>query len=1528
MFGELTALRGAIGRVLGSFALLGVFVLATSCALLFHLNLPRGRRVVAATLERALNETLTGRFRIGRVDRVTLAGVRASNLEVRDPQDRLVLTVAELRVAANVPTLLANWLGKGPELSIPIEHVLASRAEMHWYDDGSGAPSVRQAFGVRSSSSPVPEAPRSVRVVIRAIELSRGIARGTPTGLPTLEAEVRQVRGSLDASEAGAELRIGRFGVNLRGFPGTEVRGVGSVQLSPSGLVQAAYDGYLGDVALAANAHIDGEQLAIALDLPRATPEAMRALVPDWPLLRDVTVHLEAAGKLPDLRAQGSATFGDSRLLLEGTLRSKPQLGAELGLRGERFDVAAFSEQVPATALDFTAQLGLKLLANGLSASLTGRTQPTTWQGEPVPASEISANYEAGKLQGRALLQEPSAPVQLEFSVLPGGIVDLQAETRGVQLEEQRRLAPYAPGSGLLGLKLRAHVEQGRVTASFDAWLRSFSREGLSVGSLTASGAAKGSLDRLAALQLNARVKAKELRYGSFAFADGNVTLVGPLLAPRVELTLSDTGGTELKASARVTRVPGGVQLDRAELKASRGHASLQGSVHAFEFTGDRLHIEGFALTGLDGTLTGSADVRPTLLALTAIGKNLDVGGVARLLGLPTHYAHGKLDLAADVVIARDIERGSVGFALQQGSVGPLSDVAGSFEAHLQGGRLRAELSGNVGSILNAAGQLELDLPGSIRKAESFRDATGNAKLTLSQVDLSLLGRAVAPGQVAALSGKLSAELSATRERPDTLPTVRVLSSTNSLGIGPGVLFATAPAVQGIDAQLGARLVGESGESELSLKLLDAKGDLASATLTTELDYQAALKDPSALWQQLLHAPVLGKLLIDDRSLADLPSALAPVDLSGRARAEVSLSGTLSAPVVNGRLRLTALEWVAERDPRLLDVCLNFGWELATRSLGSSGELFLNNRKAGACAGRRIAQYSLNGALEVPSDGSTPKFRGGGVASLEALPLETVPGLGDSGLAGQASGRISLTQEGATPVLSANLSFVNTEIQGAPVGDGKLELRSNERLLGVNLALARGDGSLDATLLLGLDTSGALPKLSERDPASLRLDARRADAALLLPFARDVLSEISGKIDANVTLSIPLGKQAAGAAPLPAQVRGDFALHEGSLQLARLNAKLRKVELSARAEADGDETLVLVQKLDAQGSEERQTVHVQGGKLWLRGFEISRAEARIDATELPLVLEGVTQAIATTRQSVALAVRRTPKEMQATLTIPYLLIALPQAGGRNLISLDENRSIQVRQPLGEPVRLGGDGLPWRLRIELGPEVKLTRADLDLPLSGSLEVVLADATEVSGSVDLEPGGRVEVSGKTFVIDHGEVHFDTGDAANPRLNVSAEWRAPDGSLVTADVTGTLDRPSLGLSSPSHSREETLALLLGGAPSEGTDAQVTGAAVGAENILGPLLANTPLRNVEIRTGSQTTADQRSYSTYTAAVPISDSVWFEGSYKTLNSNDPSEQTDAWSGTVDWRFRRNWSLRTEVGKIGTGIDLSWNYRY
>ncbi|HXS18188.1 MAG TPA: translocation/assembly module TamB domain-containing protein, partial [Polyangiaceae bacterium] len=69
-------------------------------------------------------------------------------------------------------------------------------------------------------------------------------------------------------------------------------------------------------------------------------------------------------------------------------------------------------------------------------------------------------------------------------------------------------------------------------------------------------------------------------------------------------------------------------------------------------------------------------------------------------------------------------------------------------------------------------------------------------------------------------------------------------------------------------------------------------------------------------------------------------------------------------------------------------------------------------------------------------------------------------------------------------------------------------------------------------------------------------------------------------------------------------------------------------------------------------------------------------------------------------------------------------------------------------------------------------------------------------------------------------------------------------------------------------------------------------------------------------------------SWDSYTASYQINDKLWFEGSYERQTSSATSEVHGGVSGTLDWRFLPQWALRTEVGTLGMGLDLLWQYRY
>jgi hypothetical protein len=81
-----------------------------------------------------------------------------------------------------------------------------------------------------------------------------------------------------------------------------------------------------------------------------------------------------------------------------------------------------------------------------------------------------------------------------------------------------------------------------------------------------------------------------------------------------------------------------------------------------------------------------------------------------------------------------------------------------------------------------------------------------------------------------------------------------------------------------------------------------------------------------------------------------------------------------------------------------------------------------------------------------------------------------------------------------------------------------------------------------------------------------------------------------------------------------------------------------------------------------------------------------------------------------------------------------------------------------------------------------------------------------------------------------------------------------------------------------------------------------------------------------LELRAETEST-DQT--EAYTAKWRLKENLSFETTVRRgYERIDPNADTPDVSGTFDWQFRRNWSLRTQVGTLGTGVDLLWQYRY
>jgi autotransporter translocation and assembly factor TamB len=322
---------------------------------------------------------------------------------------------------------------------------------------------------------------------------------------------------------------------------------------------------------------------------------------------------------------------------------------------------------------------------------------------------------------------------------------------------------------------------------------------------------------------------------------------------------------------------------------------------------------------------------------------------------------------------------------------------------------------------------------------------------------------------------------------------------------------------------------------------------------------------------------------------------------------------------------------------------------------------------------------------------------------------------------------------------------------------------------------------------------------------------------------------------------------------------------------------------------------------------------------------------------VPILSEGVK--LADLSGQLSLGLKKTEKELVIDLDVPELEAVLPPTSDHNLIELEENETISVVGPHratdGPAEKPEESGTPIVVNVRLGNRVRVKSSIASVRLEGDPVVRLDDELSIRGQVRLAQGGRVEVLGRVFIVDHGTIFFDSDEVSNPLLDTTATWRAPNGVLVRAKLTGRARNPTLEWSSdpPVPGGESAIIALVLGASGSST-AGSSGIAYGAA-ALNQLLGESGVRGVGITAGREAQGEgqmarisDRGWNSYAATVQVSDEIWFEGKY-TLESVGPGvKPRSGFSGTVDWRFHPSWSARTEVGTLGLGADLLWQYRY
>lgn len=1589
-------------RVLSGLLLVTVFLATFVAALILHAGTPPGRRALADGLTSGLSALFQGQVTIGRLDAVGLRRVVATELTVRDPEGAIVLEIERLRVHAQLPVLAYRaLLGVGRQ-TLVIDHVRADGVRCALLPDAdTGVPSIARAFTPypRTTAPSAGEvSTREIRVWLGAIEIGRGSVQGEFAGLGRLEAELAAVQGTVLATERGAAIDVARFGVVLRGLGAAAACGTGELHVRAPGRMWSSFDGFVGEVGFSMAAELKGQVLEARVDLPRVRAAAMREIWAPWPFVDDAEVHVEAHGELPSLAAQTTVRVGAALLRGDGQLRLAGDFSVRADLEAQHLDLRSLGAELPETDIGINAQLVLFEGDEGLVARVNGITTPAVVDGIDVPATDLTGALVSGRFGAKATLHERGIPIKIDLEVERDGAMELRLQTRSFRLQRAPRIAAMTAADGVAELRITGKVLGTELDAVIDGSITGFTLADVAARQASVTGRVRGSLADPSGLQLDLRVRALEVGALGGRFAEVELDLEGPVRRVRAAARLMDPEGPSFELSGLLEPlVP---RASGVSVAVTRDGARLEGELGRVDVGPNQLVIEGLTLRGAGGELALEARIDAERVAVAAQGERVDLARVARLLGLPEGVLAGSL-VAADVDLELDggdgsDSQGRVALELADVSVSGLDGIALRVDGTLAAGRLESHVELGVPELGGVVFDGDTRLAGAPLDPGSWLGVTGVTELRLIGLDLDALSAWLAPHLGAlAFSGRASGALRLAREDAELLPDVTAVATTEALTVRHG-----DGEYRGVDVGGSVQIAGETGLTEVSASLGGLRGILATGSAELELDLPALLMAPEEYAETLLATRGQATIHVPARGLDELPELVPELGVGGSLGGRLELAGTLGDPVVVVHLSAHQLRALTGAFQAPLDGNFTATVRPRTGGFGAHGDV--------RYGGDRIAHLALEGTVPLDavwSTGPAALADATGIATVRFLnlPLGMVPVFSRVGVQGAVRGAVVVERSEGAPQIRGGLDFQQLTVAGASVGTGHLLITPSSDRLSLEFALDEGarvrgersgsDGPpLAVALRAGLAWREGIPGLDPTVPVEIQAQAQALDARVLAPVVRDVLAEITGRLDGRVHVTLRAdvdsaqsvtgladGDEPGSAAPvsefgdagstdvaamgtaseaaerlastvddapgrgepvLPwrAEVEGALGLADGVVQVVGLGLELRGFAFDARARVIGEETVIHVTRIEGMARSSAPNL-VGWAELRVDGEGLAGGKGRLDATEMPLPVGGIS--LATVTGATGFELTRKEDEMRVDVAFERMVARVPPSATRTLHPVTDEPAIQVQQPLRETSRArAADASPWHLSFDLGEQTHVVMGDFEIPVSGQPEIRLADETQLSGYVDLEPGGRLPLLGKTFRVVSGRIWLDPEDVANPRLNVTASWRAPEATIYVR-VQGRWANPSLVLESePPYSEEQIFVLLLGGslddasASQEGIQLQ---AAYGAAQVLGvnQLFAGTALSQIEVSpdTSAGTTR-------YRASYRVSDRVRLEGIYQpdeggvaaetegSGGSLDDSRRRDAFAAAVELGLGQGWFLRTEAGNASAEFDLVWQYRY
>lgn len=1551
---------GVLGSVVGCTVVFGV---AAAAGILIHLDAPAVRSLVATQVTSVLHATLVGDIRIEHLGHLGLDGLRGVKVRIFDGEGIQVLAVEGVDVKVDgLGAARSALFGKGP-ITVDVPALRIGNVDANL--DGDGKPGdqaslrIANAFAVRNPTPPDPnEQPgRGVKVTAHSIVLGHAWVHGTPPGAIPLDADARDLDANAYYDPNLTRAEVKKIALVTRGLPrGADPQGdIKATFAMPAangqGMdVHAVFEGLLGGMPTSADARMEDKKILARVDTHDDTGAKVAALAPEVQLKDPFSLHAEAHGELPHVEAAAKIGLGRAKVDADavvdlGDAAKNDPMHVVANLHARNVDAAAVVGSAPRTDVGLDAHGDVKLLGANIDGDAWLNTLPGTAAGQRVPRTEVTAKFAGQAIQARATIKDGELPANIAVDYAPrtdgkqGQVVAAVVNAKIPQLKALPIVGAQASGAATIDAKARVLLPEQAIDADATVTGSRLHAAGVDVGAVAVHAKAKGTADKPV---VDAEVHARNLVTGNMPLAFVNARAHAAM------------------ANGEVTIDDASVETQRSADNANR-YGSIKATAKQVRVGGETLVVDRAEIQGLGEPVKADVQKRGQTITAKVSAPRIDLPLVVRLAGMGAQVPvkSGTLALDVDGELRGNVAKGKVHSEVRELVVQDVKDGQMDLDATIDNRKITLDMKARVGRVGRVALTTDsVEIGGNATDPNAWKKAFGKVNV-VSEIDLGRIKSALPQDAIplADLRGILAVQGRVGRDSGTAPPEIQMHAHT--LGLVAAGKSATVPPMKngvrveevppwrtsGLDFAVDVRNDAVSGLTSIAARATDSHGMVAAFDSKTILPYGEIMSHPETAQKRAMEAPLSGRIVVPSRRLEDFPAIAGLREVQGAVQADVEIGGTALDPRVHMDVRGRGIQapGMDAKAKANADIAMDYDGKellLAVKMTDKQKELLGVTARVEAKARDFLA----------PQDPSTPAdWNAQTRVTMSDFPLASVPVLAEKRIRGRLNGDITLEGLHRDAVLKGKIGFDDLRIGKARYTKGEVTIDTSNQKLAAHVRMEQTDGFLDATASTGMTWGAELaPQLDKNQPIEVKLEAKAFRASAAQPFIESFIPAIDGRIDANATAKVVPGVPGA-------QLDGSLLFHDGRLEVAALGDELKDVTVSVKMKPDGT---ITVDKLEAHGA---SGVVTGDAKAKIDGVRLADATLNLEIPErkaFPVNLGGTP--VGEVSGKIVGKASQSPdgKTTKVGVEIPKLLVDLPSTTKSGVQPLEKPDNVKVgvyRGPhnlvkvpldyddtLPPKEKAEEDAATTEIGVKIG-RITVVRGNMArVNVTGNLDVKLADrTTKINGKVSTD-GGWADIQGRKFTVEKADVIFNGEEPPNPTVNAEAKMVAADGTQVFANFVGPVTTGKVRLrSDPPRTQSEILGLIAFGT-ADGVNppaSNVNGNPRGGGNSTtktavgmgGGYAAQGLTEGLDDLAGIHATAriDSTNNNNPKPEVEFQVSQKVSVAFAYVVGNPPPTQPDRTFFSVNYRFKRNWSLESTVGSASTFVfDALWQKSY